>query len=213
MVFRKRIEREGQKFGRLTLISYVRSKKYLCECECGNKKIVRSQSLLNGHTKSCGCIRSLIRPSYDDEMRIKLKDSIEITSSGCWEWKKSKHKQGYGNFPYKRKCLLAHRVAWMLFNGELNEDILVLHKCDNPPCCNPEHLFLGTDYDNVKDSIFKGRFTRTRGETHFFSKLTDCEVAEIKKLHAAGIKQKDIANKFSIVRQTVRNIVTGRARK
>ena len=77
----------------------------------------------------------------------------------CWEWiPKARHKFGYGIFmdrPYGTKK--AHRVAWELTNGEIPNGLMVLHTCDNPPCCNPNHLFLGTAQDNSLDMMSKGR--------------------------------------------------------
>lgn len=194
----RQIFREGQKFGKLTAIEYFGYKKYLCKCDCGNEKIVASGNLANGNVRSCGCLYSIHRQVYDEDIKLKLMSYIKLDENGCWVWQKAKHKQGYGNFSYKRKCLLAHRVSWMLHYGELDKDILVLHKCDNPPCVNPEHLFLGTDRDNVKDSISKGRFTRAKGEGQWFSKLTDENVLEIRKMAFEGIMQKDIAKKFGM---------------
>lgn len=76
--------------------------------------------------------------------------------SGCWEWQKSKTRFGYGKFKMKPEQL-AHRVSFLLHNGELPRDRVVMHSCDNPPCVNPEHLSLGTLADNNKDRADKKR--------------------------------------------------------
>ena len=80
-----------------------------------------------------------------------------VKENGCWIWQKYTNKLGYGRFRFKSKKELAHRVAYRVFNGLIPDGLLVLHKCDNPPCVNPGHLWLGTDASNVKDSISKGR--------------------------------------------------------
>ena len=75
----------------------------------------------------------------------------------CWEWQEGKSKQGYGQFTLYGAHLRAHRFAWMLTHGPIPDEMLVCHKCDNPPCCNPSHLFLGTHLDNQRDKKAKGR--------------------------------------------------------
>lgn len=77
--------------------------------------------------------------------------------SGCWEWQGCKSKEGYGKFMFQRKKYMAHRLSWIFFNGEFSEVLHVLHHCDNPPCVNPNHLFLGTNQDNVDDKMRKNR--------------------------------------------------------
>jgi hypothetical protein len=76
----------------------------------------------------------------------------------CWEWTASKQRRGYGRFKLNSKPEKAHRIAWSLVNGKIPEGMCILHKCDNPPCVNPLHLFLGTHADNMKDMRQKNRF-------------------------------------------------------
>ncbi len=75
----------------------------------------------------------------------------------CWEWQFSKYKNGYGKFSHLRKSNYTHRISWELKNGEIPKGLCVLHKCDNPCCVNPDHLFLGTIGDNNHDRDVKGR--------------------------------------------------------
>lgn len=89
---------------------------------------------------------------------MKLFNEKYIQSdSGCWNWQRCKNKAGYGIYVYKQKNYLAHRFSWSLKNGDINKGLHVLHKCDNPACVNPDHLFLGTQSDNNKDCKSKGR--------------------------------------------------------
>lgn len=83
-------------------------------------------------------------------------NNILKTENGCWEWQASKTRFGYGKFKSFNQQL-AHRVSYILHYGTLDKDICVLHKCDNPPCVNPEHLFTGSIEDNNKDRASKGR--------------------------------------------------------
>lgn len=90
---------------------------------------------------------------------FKLKNSYKTIANGCWEWIGSCSHNGYGRMylPETKKVEQAHRVSWKIFKGAIPNGLLVLHKCDNPPCINPEHLFLGTYKDNSDDKIKKGR--------------------------------------------------------
>lgn len=75
----------------------------------------------------------------------------------CWIWTASLRTTGYGQFYYEETVQAAHRVAWKIVNGSIPDGLYVLHKCDNPVCCNPTHLFVGTPKDNVEDMMRKGR--------------------------------------------------------
>lgn len=78
-------------------------------------------------------------------------------SGDCWEWTGNKNMLGYGMIWYDGKNIRAHRVSYLIFNGDLSDNLFVCHKCDNPSCVNPSHLFLGTSKDNMRDMIKKGR--------------------------------------------------------
>jgi hypothetical protein len=86
----------------------------------------------------------------------RFNENIFKTKTGCWEWQKAITPDGYGKFKSFNEQL-AHRVSWRLHRGDIGKNLCVLHKCDNPPCVNPEHLFLGTLSENNKDRTFKGR--------------------------------------------------------
>lgn len=109
---------------------------------------------------------------------------------------------------------LVHRVMYAAEVGQIPLGLLVLHKCDNPKCCNPEHLFLGTHKDNTQDCIAKGRFVITphKGEKNGNSKLTDDQVLKIRALVSDGIAYCKIARTFSVSRQHVRRIALGHNR-
>ena len=115
---------------------------------------------------------------------------------------------GYGRFQANKKMKIAHRASWEIYHGEIPEGICVLHKCDNPRCSNPEHLFLGTIQDNNLDMMQKNRnpMLNKQGEQHLNAKLKDKQVIEIKKLLQEKLTQKEIAKMFDVERTTISNI-------
>ena len=107
------------------------------------------------------------------------------TKTDCIEWTKYRDKGGYGVLRSGGKTMLAHRVAWERANGPIPEGMKVLHKCDNPPCVNPDHLSLGTQQDNIRDCFLKGRISRAprnTGAEHALAKLTEQTAVRIKML-------------------------------
>lgn len=135
---------------------------------------------------------------------------VDIRSEDeCWEWLASRDSGGYGHFRFKGKWQLAHRVAWVLTNGEIPPRKCVRHKeCDNPPCCNPKHLRLGTDADNSHDMIEKGRQSRLKGEQNGTSKLTNEQVLMIRKEYATGNTSTcKLAKKYFVSQTTVWEII------
>lgn len=101
-----------------------------------------------------------------------------VAPSGCWEWARTRDKDGYGKIRVKGIMQMAHRVSYEYFDGEIQEGLIVRHKCDNPCCINPEHLELGTHKDNAWDAIRRNRRS-TRGEDNVRAKLTPEEVLQI----------------------------------
>lgn len=92
---------------------------------------------------------------------------VEIDSStGCFIWNKTKFANGYGRYKYDKR---AHRTAWEIVNGPIPKGLLVLHHCDVRACVNPEHLFIGTQLDNMRDMISKGRKVVLKGKESYFA--------------------------------------------
>jgi HNH endonuclease len=137
----------------------------------------------------------------------------------CWLWIGFTLKprgSGWGNYGCinsggKGRPLLAHRVSWEIANGPVPDGMLVCHHCDNPPCVNPRHLFLGTQSDNMNDCSAKGRVRspKSRGETHPMAKLTKAKVLLIRA--ARGEKSaRELALRLGVCRNSIHNIWSGR---
>lgn len=127
-------------------------------------------------------------------------------TSGCWVYS-TKNKLGRGLFwrRHLRRSQAAYRVAWEFAHGAIPDGLFICHKCDNPSCVRPDHLFLGTPLDNMRDKIQKGR--DTRGEAVNTAKLTAEQVIQIRARRAAGASTIELAAAFGISRLHVYKIV------
>jgi hypothetical protein len=126
---------------------------------------------------------------------------VKPMESGCHEWQSTIRRDGYGSFWFAKRQALAHRVAYVLLVGDPGE-LRVLHRCDNRRCVNPDHLFLGTDRDNVRDMVSKGRHWGRR-------KVTNEALSVIRARLSAGVSQQAIADEFGIQQTTVSRIKLG----
>lgn len=161
-------------------------------------------------------------------MQISIKDkllsNINKSRSGCWEWTKSLYRDGYGRIynPDTKKSERAHRISYTVFVGSIPEKLMVCHKCDNPKCINPDHLFLGTNQENIQDSVRKGRWNHgkrfkkgesnenNRGTKHHCSKLTEDDVRFIRKNYKprdSEFGQKALAKMFNIDKSVISRII------
>lgn len=129
----------------------------------------------------------------------------------CWEWQGIRHpRDRYGLITLKRKTLRANRVSYLVCWGVDPGDLSVLHRCDNPPCVNPFHLFLGTPRDNTDDAYRKGRLAH--GERVGTSKLTEAQVVEIlSRYRAGGVLQTTLAAEFGVTKNLINQIVHRKA--
>jgi hypothetical protein len=136
----------------------------------------------------------------------------------CWPWKSTKlpGKWPYGIWSVGGKRVSAHRIAYALQDGweaglrEIPEDMLVCHHCDNPSCCNPKHLFLGTPKDNTADMDRKGRRGYVKGEDNGNSKLTLMQAQEIKR---SGETYRELAERYGVSIPAIQSIKNGRTWK
>lgn len=168
-------------------------------------------------------------PKFMNEEERFWAKVVKHPGDACWEWTACRFKPprsnflGYGCFSFRRKLQGAHRVSWILHNGPIPDGMWVLHKCDNPPCCNPAHLFLGSPKDNVLDMVAKGRNAPPRGDdnwmrkiegiqagaNNFNARLTEEDVMKIKPRILAGEHQRALASSFGVSVATIAAIAGG----
>lgn len=151
--------------------------------------------------------------------KVNKTDNID----NCWEWNAGSRGNGYGAIKYNKKVIDAHRLSWILQNGELNDsNIYVCHKCDNRKCVNPNHLFLGSHSDNIKDGYKKGRIKPPvnnffkKGNTHATRLISNELALEIfniineRRKNKEKLRLKELSNIYSIPYTTIRDISCGK---
>ena len=152
-------------------------------------------------------------------VKNRLEKKRIITDTNCWEFTGYKTKDGYGMIGVFDSVVLTHRASYEVYIGPIPKGMLVCHTCDNPPCFNPDHLFLGTHKDNMKDMQSKGRTGKKYGEENPHSKLTNEQIDEIRKTHIAtyqggrGGNTVELAEKYGVSRQYIGQIVKNKWRK
>lgn len=147
-----------------------------------------------------------------DSVNIVLDTGGTPNTQKCWEWKSKIGTGERGYTKHNGKSWSTSRLAWFLVFGEIPKDLCVCHKCDNPPCCNPYHLFLGTVQDNVDDREMKGRnkMPLSRGEAHGLHKLTERQVVQIRaRYNQSHGSYRSLAQEFGVSFGEIRKIIKG----
>lgn len=136
----------------------------------------------------------------------RLLRHVESSPSGCLVWTGAKNSQGYGSMSFGRGTILAHRLSCIVHFGEIPHGLCVLHRCDNPSCIRPEHLFAGTKLDNAIDMIQKGRKVILRGASHPRSKMT---VENVNVIRTSNLSASLLASMYGVSRKQIHRIRTG----
>lgn len=173
---------------------------------CGAALVVTLAEVRRGRGKYCSqaCYRhpsALIAGNFWDWVDGSDPD-------GCWPWTRGRMSTGHGTLRNGKTTMLAHRFAWELTFGPIPEGLVICHTCDNPPCCRPDHLALGTQVDNIVDMVTKRRDRHPRGVDQGSAKVTDDAVREIRRLRTAGSTLIAIAQQFNVGTSTVHRIAS-----
>lgn len=154
--------------------------------------------------------RTFLGGSWNASIEDRMKAAFIVDPvTGCHNWTRAKTGSGYGAIVINQRTLCAHRIAFELANGPIDDDALVLHSCDNPACVNPAHMRLGTHEDNMNDKIVRSRVPA--GESHYHSKATKEQVIEIMRLFSEGKTGKEITDITGLSKGIVYNVKYGKA--
>lgn len=201
----------GRRFGSVTAISYAGRKAdgnhvWTVRCDCGHEKTALYCHLLAG--KSTSCCRGNLCPFLRHK---RFMEKVEIRKDGCWLWRAYIRPNGYGEFTDKqRRTIGAHVVSYEMFTGRhVPTDSVVCHKCDVKCCVNPDHLFLGTQSENMADKVQKKR--QARGQSHGMSKVTPEIVRQIRDKSASGISAVELSREYAITPTHISRIIRGLA--
>lgn len=149
-----------------------------------------------------------IIPNLTEKDLKRFWSKVKICESGCWEWQASKNQDGYGQIGITRDSgpimYQAHRVALFIKTGEQGE--VARHSCDNPGCCNPDHLSWGTHQDNVDDKMNRGRHVQVKGERVITAKLTENDVRHI-RINGKVIGAKQLAKSYGVALSCIYKII------
>lgn len=131
-------------------------------------------------------------------------------SGDCWEWTAHRKSRGYGQFTVRKGQFYgAHNVSFALVHGPIPPGKVICHRCDNPPCVNPDHLFLGTQVDNAVDMLAKDRGNRARGAAQASARLTEDDVRAIRQAEKGRRYLRDLAEKYGVSVRTIQQVRRG----
>jgi len=177
----------------------------LCACGCGERIVLRWHHVRDGIPKHINGHQGGRPPQPPADRFWAMVD--RRGPDDCWPFQGSPGPDGHIRLVLPEGRVFVHRFSWELHRGPIPEGMLVCHKCDNPPCVNPAHLFLGTHADNMADRNQKGRQARQRGEACGTAKLTEDKVREIRRLASEGSSPAALAVAFGVSERHIKNIV------
>lgn len=187
-------------------------KKLLLAGQMGNLEVVPQRKYVGVGKK--GNI-----PFTDEELEHNIWAQIAYNPDGCWEWKGRPNPAGYGGINWRwpvrfgqpdRREQIASRAVWILTRGPITSRDFICHRCDNPPCCRPDHLFFGSATINTADMVAKGRNRGPKSEDCSTTKLTRDDVAMIRTSPRGYGRAKELAEKFGVTTATIHHVRKGK---
>ncbi len=154
--------------------------------------------------------------------RSRFEEKFKKQKNGCWIWKSSKSNSGYGKFNIRGKHVIAHRYSYELYKEKIPPGMLICHKCDNKLCVNPDHLWIGTQKENINDAKKKGRLPNLKGirkplccvgENHYLSKLKNKDIFEIKRLYKSGVSGYRLHKMYNVTKKCISDILKNKTWK
>lgn len=227
---RQIIDLTGRVFGRLTALKIVdgsRPIRWWCRCGCGKAMFsVLGGNLRSGNTLSCECLGKEWLAKHNKGMKYTEEERLAAfwekvdrrLVDECWPWLAGKDRKGYAKFHIGNRSVNASRFMLKIKLGrELIPGEQALHRCDNPGCVNPQHLFVGTNDDNIRDKIAKGRQARggpgkyaAKGAAHPMAKLSEAQIRSIRQRLSNGEQPVELARDLSVSRQLIYQIRHGK---
>jgi LysM repeat protein len=228
--WKQELDLTGQRLGKLLVIARAgvlgHGSGWLVRCDCGTEKVVSRRTISCGKVKACGCSRyerRSVRARQSTTERLWSKITKAQDANSCWPWTGPVGTRGYGLLTVASKTKQAHRLVWEEQHGAISDGMVICHKCDNPNCCNPNHLFIGTQKDNLADCRAKGRFPagprhglalhperRARGSKVSTAKLTERDIPEIYHAKVAGDSIYAIAERYGVSASTIHLVCKGK---
>lgn len=181
------------------------SRKVMLVCaQCG-KAFAKTRSYLAGK-KNVYCSRAC---QFSTPTKTRFLAFVTgADRRGCWNWIGQIDQNGYARFKFNNISERAHRAAWVIFKGPIPQKLMVLHRCDNRKCVNPDHLFIGSNSDNMADMKLKRRHVVARpGSLHWKSKLNETQVSTMRTLFSSGVGFAAISRRFNVSPATARKVV------
>lgn len=157
-----------------------------------------------------------LSPEYIERLKERFWAKVDIRGEDhCWEWQAGKERFGYGLIGVAGFTMRSHRLSFILAKGEIRQEDCVCHSCDNPPCVNPNHLWIGSRANNFWDMVTKNRnfALSSVGESNFKSKLTEADAAKIIELAKAGVTVSDLMKQYDLSRSGIHNLLRGKVWK
>jgi hypothetical protein len=186
----------------------MKKQKAVCQVESCEKVVYRLTGYCRPHARAFELYGDPLVKKQQQWHGLSVRERFfkyVVRSEGCWAWRSSRDPNGYGRMNIKNYPELAHRVSWLVHYGAIPHGKHVLHKCDNPSCVNPEHLYVGDHQDNMRDKMLSGRhrYVHHQGSAHGMAKLTEDEVRTIRTSPEQGTV---LAKRYGVTRTTIYDI-------